>query len=195
MTVQRQIRIKPMVRAGSRRRTSTFHALVTVGLLLVNYAFLAAQAPSEYQVKAAFLLNFTKFIEWPSEAFETADSPLSICILGDDPFGNALDQSVEGETVGSRKITVQRLPRAPAPKSCQVLFISKSEKGVPDLLASLGTGVLTVSDRDGFLREGGIISLVIENRHVRFDVSQRAATKALLTMSARMLNVARIVLK
>lgn len=164
-------------------------------LLLPVPPLVAADTRPEYEVKAAFLLNFTKFIQWPSVAFESPDSPTTICILGDDPFGSALDQAVEGEVVNGRRLTVKRLQRAPTPKSCQVLFISKSENAVTDLLASLGMGVLTVSDRDGFLREGGMISFVIENRHVRFDISQRAAARASLTISARMLNVARIVQK
>jgi len=128
-------------------------------------------------------------------AFEKPDAPLEICILGDDPFGSAIDHLVEGETVNGHKLAVERLRRAPTPKSCQVLFISKSEKDASGIVAGLGPGVLTVSDRDGFLREGGMIAFVIEDRHVRFDISQRAAVRASLTINARMLNVARSVQK
>jgi hypothetical protein len=151
--------------------------------------------PPESQVKAAFLLNFTKFIAWPPMAFEDPASPLSICILGEDEFGGALDQLVEGEIVNGRKVAVQRIRRAPKPKSCQVLFIGKSEKEVGRAIAEAGEGVLTVSDREGFLREGGIISFVTQGRHVRFDINQRAASKADLTLSSRLLNVARSVQK
>ncbi|MGH9611632.1 MAG: YfiR family protein, partial [Bryobacteraceae bacterium] len=69
----------------------------------------AADAPLEYQVKAAFLLNFTKFVEWPAAAFAASDSPIAICVLGDDPFGGALDQIVEGEVVNGRKLVIQRV--------------------------------------------------------------------------------------
>ena len=151
------------------------------------------QEAAEYPVKAAFLLNFTRFIEWPSEAFENARSPLAICILGDDPFGDTLNQLVKGETVNGRKLVVQRIRRAPPPKSCQVLFVSTSEKDLPKILTGLGPGVLTVGEADGFLRDGGIIAFVIENRRVRFDINQSAAANASLTMSARLLNVARSV--
>ena len=89
----------------------------------------AADEPLEYQVKAAFLLNFTKFIDWPAAAFATPDSPISICILGDDPFGQTLDEIVEGEVVNGRKVIVQRIKRAPPPKSCQVLFVEQVGKG------------------------------------------------------------------
>jgi len=195
MRVQRQ-NSSSNARAGPRRCGGGSLRTVIFSLLPVLAACAAgAQALSEYQVKAAFLLNFTKFIEWPAESFASTDSPLNICILGDDPFGKTLDQLVEGETVNGRKLTVQRLRGVPPPKSCQVLFISKSEEAVSSILPDLGPGVLTVSDRDGFLREGGMICLVIEGRHVRFDINQRAAARASLTLSARMLNVARIVKK
>jgi len=199
MTVQGQTR-RSSAASGGGRATAVFgvavsNAALVFGLLVVPSGLLAAEGPSEYQVEAAFLLNFTKFIEWPSVAFEKPDAPLEICILGDDPFGSAIDHLVEGETVNGHKLAVERLRRAPTPKSCQVLFISKSEKDASGIVAGLGPGVLTVSDRDGFLREGGMIAFVIEDRHVRFDISQRAAVRASLTINARMLNVARSVQK
>lgn len=171
---------------------------ILVGLLAalpVQFSALAADQTPEYAVKAAFLLNFTKFIEWPAAAFESSGSPLCMCILGDDPFGSVLDQLVQDESVNGRKLVVQRIRRQPRPKSCQVLFISKLEKDIPEILAGLESGVLTVSDRDGFLREGGMIAFVIENRHVRFDINQRAAVSARLALSARLLSVARSVQK
>ncbi len=155
----------------------------------------AAGPPSEYQVKAAFLLNFTKFVEWLPAAFEDSRSPLAICVLGDDPFDGALDQLLEGEVVDGRQLVARRIRRPPEPKACQVLFISRSEKDVPVIIQGLGPGVLTVSDRDGFLGEGGVIGFVVQGRHVRFDISQRAASGAQLTLSARLLSVARSVEK
>ena len=86
--------------------------------------------PLEYQVKAVFLLNFTKFIEWPTAAFGAADSPIAICVLGDDPFGSTLDQVVAGEVVSGRKVVVQRIKKALPPQSCQVLFFSGTEKAL-----------------------------------------------------------------
>jgi hypothetical protein len=156
---------------------------------------LHAQQAQEYQVKAAYLLNFTKFISWPADAFPDERAPFSICILGDDPFEGALDQLVRGEVVQGRKLVVQRIRRAPKPGSCQELFVSRSEREVPAALDGLGNGVLTVSDRPDFIHEGGIIMFVIEDRHVRFDINQRAAVSASLTISSRLLNVARSVEK
>jgi len=156
----------------------------------------AEEQTLEHQVKAAFLLNFTKFVEWPEAAFSDEHGPIAICVLGEDPFGAALDQIVEGEEVGGRKVVVRRMKEAPAAKQCQVLFLSAGIKDVPQILSGLSLGVLTVGEeRDGFLREGGVISFVIENRHVRFDINQSAAENAGLKLSSRLLRVARSVEK
>ncbi len=149
--------------------------------------------PGEYQVKAAFLLNFTKFVQWPPGAFPDATAPITICVLGEDPFGPILDQLVEGEEANGRKLAVRRIRRIPAPKSCQVLFIGNNQKDVPALISDLGPGVLTVADRESFLREGGMIGFVTRDRRVRFDINLRAASKASLNVSSRLLGVARSV--
>jgi len=147
----------------------------------------------EYQVKAAFLLNFAKFVEWPPNVFAAADSPVAICVLGKDPFGQALDEVVHGETVGSRRLVVQRISKVPAPRMCQVVFAGSGEKDLPEVLSSLGRGVLAVGEGDKFLRDGGMIAMVVENRRVRFDVNQTATANAGLNLSSRLLTVARSV--
>jgi hypothetical protein len=146
----------------------------------------------EYQVKAAFLLNFTKFIEWPPAA--SADGPFTICVLGDNPFGGALDRMVEGETAGGRGLAVQKIDRE-QPAHCRIVFAGRSEKDLSAFLARLGPGTLTVGEDDSFLREGGMIAFVIDNRRVRFDVNLRAAANAGLRISSKLLNVARSVEK
>lgn len=150
--------------------------------------------PLEYQVKAAFLLNFTKFIEWPPLEPADAAPSTSICIVGDDPFGRVLDQMVAGETLQGRKLTVERVMR-PVPSSCRVVFVSRSEKDVPGFLASLPSGVLTVGDDPAFLRQGGMIAFVVDRRRVRFDINQAAALKSAVRISSRLLSVARLVEK
>jgi len=167
--------------------------LLLAGVLGSCPALAAETEPLEYQVKAAFLLNFTKFVDWPPAAFGDEHSPLSICILGEDPFGNALREIVKGEAVKGRELSISRIARTPAPKACQVLFISRAEKDARKVLAELGPGVLTVGEGDRFLQDGGVISFVIENRRVRFDIGQRAAARAMLTISSRLMNVARSV--
>jgi hypothetical protein len=113
--------------------------------------------------------------------------------MGDDPVGDALHDMVRGETVNGRSLAVKKIRRAPARAACQVVFIPKSEKDAPAVIAVLGAGVLTVGEENSFLHEGGTLAFVIENRRVRFDVNINAATNAMLTISSRLLSVARTV--
>jgi hypothetical protein len=166
---------------------------LVIGLSLAVSNSQAADDALEYQVKAAFLLNFIKFTEWPASAFTDSDSPISICVLGVDPFGNGLEQVIAGESVNGRKVAVQRIRRAPPPKVCQVVFLSRTEKDVDKILPALGPGVLTVGEGDSFIHAGGIISFIIENRRVRFDVNPTPARNAGLNLSSKLLNVARSV--
>ena len=147
--------------------------------------------PLEYQVKAAFLLNFTKFVEWPASAFRQSDSPVSICILGVDPFGTVLDQMVLGELVNGRRVVAQRIKSVPPPQVCQALFVSRLEKDLGKLLPGLGPGVLTVGEGESFIRDGGMIAFVIENRRVRFEINQAVAENAGLKLSSKLLSVAK----
>lgn len=155
----------------------------------------AAELNLEYQVKAAFLLNFTKFVEWPQSAFASPDAPLEVCILGEDPFGDFLDRLVSGEIVGGRKVATLRIKRTPPPKACAVLFIGRRDQDTLKRLSDLGPGVLTVGEGESFLREGGMIAFVIENRRVRFVINQAAAEHAGLKLSSRLLSVAKSVEK
>jgi YfiR/HmsC-like len=184
------------LRSAWRLHTPVFRAGLGIVLSLIALvASLAADEPLEYQVKAAFLLNFTKFVEWPASAFERPDSPISICVLGDDPFGRALDEIVAGEVVSGRKVAAQRIKRVPPPRACQVLFAGRSEKDIAELLPGLGRGVLTVGEGEGFLLDGGMIAFVIENRRVRFEINQTVAERAGLKLSAKLLTVAKAVEK
>jgi len=155
----------------------------------------AAQSVPEYDVKAAFLLNFTKFVEWPPEAFAASDSPLEICIVGKDPFARTLDDIVAGETMNGHRLTVRRLTESPAPHVCQIVFIGGEEKEVSRIVGSLGRGVLTVGEGEGFIKEGGMIAFVIQDRRVRFDINRSAAEGAALKLSSKLLTVARSVVK
>ncbi|MEP7362442.1 MAG: YfiR family protein [Acidobacteriota bacterium] len=151
----------------------------------------SGEKPSEYEIKAAFLLNFTKFIVWPRGA-NAEGNPFNICIVGENPFGLTLHQIVEGEKVDGHPIVVRSWPGPPA-SSCGILFIGKPYREVGALLSEIPEGVLTVGESDDFLKRGGMIALAIENRRVRFDVNARAAAKAGLGLSSRLLNVARTV--
>jgi hypothetical protein len=153
------------------------------------------QATLEYEVKAAFLLNFTKFVEWPPAIFADPGAPFAICVLGQDPFGRALDEVVAGETVAGHKLIVRRVPEASEPQGCQLVFVGEAGKDTAKTLSSLPHGVLTVGEGDRFLHDGGMIAFVIENRRVRFDIHQSAALGADLKLSSKLLSVARTVEK
>ena len=151
----------------------------------------AAAAASEYEVKAAYLYNFGKFVAWPEEALAGAD-PLVICVVGKDPFGAVLDETIRDKTVQEHKLTVRRMTNAERVRECHILFVSALEEHrLPQILRSMGgSHVLTVGETEGFVRKGGAITLVARDRKVRFDVNLRAAHDAGLEMSAQLLKVA-----
>jgi hypothetical protein len=171
-------------------RSLRFAVAAVVGLLLLVHPAPAQNAPTEYEIKAAFILNFTKFIEWPNQP-ASPETPFTICILGEDPFGPTLSQIVQGEQIAQRPIAIRRVRQSVA--GCEVLFVSKSERSTEGLLSTIPRGILTVGESDNFLRDGGVISFVLENRRVRFDVNEPAASRNGLKISSRLLNVARTV--
>jgi hypothetical protein len=159
--------------------------------LVATLSVCAQNAPSEFEVKAAFLLNFTRFLEW-SESDLPANAPLNICIVGDDPFGRTLDQLVEGEAVQSHPIEVVRL-KSPGDGTCHVMYFSRPTKDAVKVLPSVRPGILTVGEDSEFLRGGGMVAFVIENRRVRFDVNIAVMRKGGVRASSRLLSVARSV--
>ncbi len=181
------------MRGGKAPRRSVILCLIFGFGAFVPFLCQAAEESLEYSVKAAFLFNFTKYIEWPPEAFARPDAPLEICVFGSDPFGETLDQTVAGESVNGHKVVVHRVSRSPVPKSCHVVFFGAVEKGDHNVLPELGRGVLTVGEGEPFLGEGGMIAFVIENRRVRFAINQTAAAGAGLRLSSQLLKVAKSV--
>lgn len=149
----------------------------------------------EYQVKAVFLFNFTQFVEWPAEAFAHSTAPLVIGVLGEDPFGAFLDETVRGETASGRSLIVERYRRVQEIGNCQVLFISRSESDRLDqILASLaGKPVLTVGDIEGFAVRGGVIRLATVGGKVRLRINLNSAKAAKLIISSKLLRPAEIV--
>jgi hypothetical protein len=154
-----------------------------------------AQTPSaEYQVKAVYLFNFAQFVEWPAKAFPDPQRPLVIGVLGDDPFGNYLDETIRGESVNKRALTVQRFRRVGEVKTCHVLFISRSESDrLEQTFSSLkGRHILTVGDTDDFTQRGGMIRFVIEKSKIRVRINLGAVKAADLAISSKLLRVAEI---
>ena len=181
---------------GAERFSAT--ACLAGGTCLLSLFWIEAQAQAptfkEYEVKAVFLFNFIQFVEWPGKAFPAADTPLTIGVLGEDPFGDILEQTIQGETIKHRKINLQRSRRFEDLKTCHLLFISKSEEGrLPQILREMAaTGALTVGESDHFCRLGGVINFVTEKNKVRFEVCLAAAERSDLKMSAKLLKLAKI---
>lgn len=153
-------------------------------------------APTEYQVEAAFLYNFAKYVTWPPRAFASATEPFIIGVLGEDPFGDDLVRTIEKEKqVQGRPLVIVR-GRTPAEvANCHVLFISASEQPrlAQDLAAlqRAGSTALTVGESDDFLVGGGMIRFVIDNSKVRFEINARAAEQSGLVISSKLLSLAR----
>ena len=168
-------------------------ALLACGAALLGPAESGAQGPREleYEVKAAFLYNFTKFVEWPPEAFPNERSPIVLCVVGDDPFGRSLETLVRGETVGGRSLAVDRRAAGDF-RQCHLMFVSSSERGrFSQILGSLGgADVLTVGDAPGFLEAGGLINFTLEEKKVRFAINQAAVERSRLKVSSKLMRLA-----
>ena len=154
----------------------------------------AADLP-EYRLKAAFLYNFAQFVSWPRQAFAEAQTPLVIGVLGDDPFGADLDETVRGELVNGRPLTVRRFRKVEDVGNCHVLFVSRSEADrAGQIFASLkGRGILTVGDAEVPAMRGAMIRFVMEKNKVRLKINAEAAKAAQLTISSKLLRAADIV--
>jgi hypothetical protein len=153
---------------------------------------------SEYLIKAGFIYNFAKFVEWPATAFAQPDSPIVIGILGTDPFGNLIDRIVENKKIGARGFVVKRLKWGADLKElreCKILFVGDSGKAHVDELVQIvkTLPILTVGETPGFAERGGVIRFVLEDNRVRFEINVEAARQADLTISSRLLTLARII--
>jgi len=154
-----------------------------------------SQASREYAVKAAFLLNFAQFVEWPAEAFASPDAPLRIGVLGEDPFAGALDATVAGETVREHPIEVERADDPHALADCHLVFVAASEeRRIDEVIAALGDRpILTVGDMEDFARRGGVLNFLIDERKIRFAINPTAAKAGGLQINAQLLNLAKLV--
>lgn len=174
---------------NGRRRTLG----AAIGMLVAAAVQPARAQPGlEYEVKAAFVYNFIKFVEWPPDALG-AQAPFRVCLLGEDPFRGRLDQTVRGDTVEGHPITVERLPLDGAAASCHLLFVPRAHanRGGAIARALANAPVLIVGESDGFLRAGGTVNLAVDSGRVRFDVNVGQAAMRRLRISSKLLRVAR----
>ena len=168
-----------------------------VCLLFAGSLAFGQQKPSEYQVEAAYLYNFGRFVEWPERGTTAQTGAFNICILGEDPFGQALDATLAGETIGNQRVAARRISNPQMSVDCQILFIGSSEaKRLNKIIEALDKSpVLTVSDIPQFSQRGGMIQFVLEGNRIRFEVNLAATQRAGLTLSSDLLKVATAVRK
>jgi YfiR/HmsC-like len=175
------------------RRVLTVLAIIIIpGLILAQ-----AQGPTEYQLKAAFIYNFPKFIEWPSSAGADPKTPIVIGILGKDPFGSEIEAVLSGKTANQRHFVIRRFFNFREVSGCQILFVSSSEKdNLKQVFAAVsGFGVLTVGESDRFAEAGGVIQWGLVDGKVRLTINLPMAERAGLRMSANLLRLAQVIRK
>jgi hypothetical protein len=173
-----------------------WRVLLLISVLMASVQLPAQQAMKrEYQIKAVFLFNFTQFVQWPAAAFPATDSPLVIAILGEDPFGLYLDETVKGEMIDNHPLVVKRYSTVEEVRDCHILFITHADKN--DIRRALDDlkvqPVLTVSDVDGFTKMGGMIRFFNENGRIKLRINVQSVSDAELVVSSKLLRLAEIV--
>lgn len=176
------------------RTSSTLLSLLMV-LMLGPRRAPAQPVDAEYKFKAVYLYNFLQFVEWPARAFPEATTPITIGVLGENPFGPILDQTVTGEHIKGREIVVRQCSNIEEIKGCHLLFVGKSEKARlgPILSQTSDASMLTVSEVEGFVEQGGVINFFIQDGKLRFAINLAAAEKADLKISSKLLRLAKLV--
>jgi hypothetical protein len=188
-----------VARAGVRSAIATSLMAIASGLAMIAAAP-AHPAPAvsrEYDLKAAFIFHFAEFIDWPATAFAAPGEPMTIGILGDDPFGESLDQIVANETVNGRRLQIRRYDSAAQADSCQIVFISPSERDrMSHVVHRISRpGLLTVGDTNDFAKRDGVIGFVQTGERIRLRINLPAARAAGLTISSKLLRQAEVVRK
>jgi hypothetical protein len=173
-----------------------FNIIFAFCLIACNTAIASAdqQKPGEYQIKALFLYNFLNFVDWPADSSFYSSPTINVCIIGDDPFAEALDD-IRSETVKGKKLAIRFYRSSDEPEGCHLIFIPASEtKHAGHILKTVrGTNVLTVADTVEVARQGAIIGFFIDQQKVRFAINIEAARRASLKISSKLLKLAKIV--
>ena len=178
------------------RRRSRVRFLLVLTVVFCASTLLAQTTAKEYRIKAAFLFNFALYVEWPPDAFQNANSPLTYCTIGDDPFDGVLDESLNAKSVGTHPLRVQHLRPPENFQGCQIVFIGANEKKrTTSILETLKQSpVLVVGESSHFIQQGGTVGFLSEENTVRFEVNLDAAQRARLNISATLLSVAKTVI-
>ncbi len=152
-----------------------------------------AEAVPASALKAAFLLHFAQFVEWPADALPS-DAPIAVCVIGDDAVASAFETTARDRVVAAHALALRRLRAGDSTRSCQVLFVSGSEPRLAETIDAIkGAPVFTVSDKTRFANEGGMVELFLESGHMRFAVNVDAVQRSRVRVSSRVLGLAKIV--
>ena len=176
------------------RNATNFSFVLCVSLLIClgNIAHGEPSGSKEYAIKAAFIYNFAKFVEWPAESMNKSE-PFIVCILGENPFGSSLE-ILQGKKVKGKNIIIKKAKRAEDMSQCHIVFVGSSVQNLAEILAHVKRHkALTVGDTAGFARQGGVINFVVKDEMVRFEINLDAATQAGLKISSKLLKLASIV--
>ncbi len=157
-------------------------------ILLALPSMTKAQTISEFEIKAVFIYNFTQFVQWPEKSFERTDSPFVIGVLGDNVFGKYLEEAVAGERHQSRPIVVKYFASPGDVEFCQILYVGPSG----NIMSTNDRPVLTVGEHENFMRQKGHLRFYWEGKKLRIEINQSAAAASGLTISSKLLHLARI---
>jgi hypothetical protein len=188
-SIHRPVFGRVTARSGNQRNVVLF---LVFCFLISGTLETHGETAKDYDLKAVFLFNFAQFVDWPSQAFPNANSPIVIGILGDDPFGKSLDEVVRNEKVGDRKLVVKRFRRIEETDFCHILFVneSKTEK-LDEILTSVkGKPILTVGETEGFAFRGGMIRFFNDQNKIRLRINTEAAEACNLMISSKLLKAA-----
>jgi hypothetical protein len=181
---------------GNTYLLKSFKMVVMITILIAFCSVCVSGQGSlpEHEVKAAFIYNFSKFVDWPSNAFPSSDSPLAIGVIGDSSLKNTLQRIVSNENINGRSIVVSQAKNDENLKRYHILFVGKSELNkTSGILSSVrGSSVLTIGETGEFLRSGGVINFFLENNKVRFEINPNAAQRNSLKISSKLLRLAKI---
>jgi YfiR/HmsC-like len=183
-----------MVSLATARKNRVWRIFAAITLLIAALPCRADGPTREYQIKAAFVYNFTQFIDWPDSAFASKDSPFVVATVGMDPFNGALEDAMSGKTAAQRPVTVQHFDSVADVGDCQLLFVPASlDSSLPTLFGNIGgKPVLTVGESQGFDPAGGGIRLFLEDNRMRFEINLDPISSAGLKVSAKLMKLARI---
>ena len=182
-------------RRRKKRVVAGVAALLAIALPVAPTRSFAQAALNEYQVKAAFLYNFARFVEWPAGTFASASSSFKFCVFGKDPFGKSLEEALAGKRIAEHRVELVRARKISELEGCQVVFVSASDSVRPfDVVAGLKSrNVLLVGEEEDFASAGGTIQFFLQDNRVRFVINPDAASRAGLKVSSKLLALANVV--